>query len=229
MPCKYCEFTMHIRHIFCIYSWYIHSKYCLLPFHCSSQPQQWPHRVWQGLCLATPGNDARHQQGRYCGPDIWVACWAANPAVPLVHRHPCCADQWLNRERYTHSVCWQNGLTLSCIYGFFIYGRRWGVHCHYVSHDAVHNVLVSQGTTAGLRPCVPFQRHTGDSRWAGNRASATAESRWNCTWQVQGQGMFLMAYIMLILYICKTYTMYILCISKNFELNIYCICHVYVR
>jgi hypothetical protein len=39
-----------------------------------------------------------------------------------------------------------------------------GVHCHYVSHDTVRKLLVSQGTTAGLRPCVPFQRHTGDSR-----------------------------------------------------------------
>ncbi len=33
-----------------------------------------PHCVWQGICLATTGNDARHKQGCYCGPDIRVAC-----------------------------------------------------------------------------------------------------------------------------------------------------------
>ena len=148
----------------------------------SGQPQQRPHCVWQGICLATPGNDARRIQGSYRGPDIGVACRAANMALLLVHWHSCCADQWLDRERYLHSVCWQNGLTLSCIYGVFIYGRWWGVHSHNVSHDTVRKLLVSQGTTAGLRPCVPFQRHTGDSRWVGNWASATAESRWNCTW-----------------------------------------------
>ncbi len=137
----------------------------------------------------------------------------------IYHWHPCCADQWRDRERYPHSGCWQNGPTLSCIYGLFIYGRWWGVHCHYVSHDTVRKLLVSQGTTAGLRPCVPFQRHTGDSRWVGNWASAAAESRWNGTWQVQGQGTFLMAYIMFILDICMSYTVYIPCISKKYELH----------
>ncbi len=109
---------------------------------------------------------------------------------------------------------------MNSVYIIYTIHMWWGVPCHYVSHDAVRKLLVSQGTTAGLWPCVPFQRHTGDSRWVENRARATAESKWNGTWQVQGQGKFLMAYIMFILDICMTYTMYMLCISKNFKLDI---------
>ncbi len=89
-----------------------------------------------------------------------------------------------------------------------------------MSHNTVRKLLVSQGTMAWLWPCVPFQRHTGDSHWVGNRASTTAESRWNSTWQVQGQGKFMMSYIMYILDICIIYTLNILCISKNFALYI---------
>ena len=139
------------------------------------------------------------------------------PTIYLVgvpdDRHPCCADQWLDRQRYTHLVCWQNGLTLSCIYGLFIYGRWWGVHCHYVSHDAVRKLLVSQGSTAGYWPGVPFQRYTGDSLWVGNKASAAAQSRWNCTWKVQGPGKLMLSYkkyiLVYLLYIYHAYTMYI--------------------
>ncbi len=141
--------------------------------------------------------------------------WRAELRTRLYHS---CIDilvAQINDLTGKHSVCWQIGPTLSCMYGLFIYGRWWGVHCHYVSNDTVRKLLVSQGTTAGLWPCVPVQRHTGDSRWVGNRASATAESRWNGTWQVQGQGKFLMSYIKYILEICMTYTMNILCISKK--------------
>ena len=112
----------------------------------SGQPQQWPHSVGQGICMATPGDDACSIQSGYCVPDNRVACGAANPAVPLVHRHPCATDQWLDRQRYLHEICWQNGSTLSCFCGFFINGWGWGVHSNHVSHDPVHNLLVSQGS-----------------------------------------------------------------------------------
>ncbi len=88
----YHAYIVYLQCIYVIYFAHIHGIYiastCLLSVHCSGQPQQRRHRVWQGfkLCLATTGNDARHQQGGYCGQDIWVACWTANTAVPLVHR-----------------------------------------------------------------------------------------------------------------------------------------------
>jgi hypothetical protein len=70
-----------------------------------------------------------------------------------------------------------------------------------------------------------------DSRWVGNRASATAESRWNGTRQVQGQGTFLMANTMFIFHICMTYTMYILWIlnwiSTKFKCDLQWIYYVY--
>jgi hypothetical protein len=160
-----------LKHIHCIY--YLYKLYyivynCFNSILCSGQLQQPPHCVWQGICVATPGNDASLIQGCYCGPDNRVASRAVNTAVPFVHRHPCAAGQWLDQKRYTYSVHWQIGVTLSCFYWLFIDGRWWGVHCNHVSHDTVHNLLVSQGSTAGHWPGVPFQKHTGDSCWVGN-------------------------------------------------------------
>ncbi len=120
--------------------------------------------------------------------------------------------------RDVHWVCRQIGATLSCFYRLFIHGRWWGIHCNYVSHDTVRKLLVSQGS--GYRPDVPFQRHTGDSRWVWNTASAAAQSRWNGTWKMQGPGMLMLSYMMYILVICILYTMHIQCTSNIFEWHI---------
>ena len=72
----------------------------------SGQRQQRPHRVWQGICLATPGNDARRIQGSYRGPDIGVACRAANgDEVSTATMCPTtqCASCWCPREQLQDS------------------------------------------------------------------------------------------------------------------------------
>jgi hypothetical protein len=105
VSCVYNVYTVHINSIkivytidmYCIYSVYlVYSTYinciyieykCLYSALRSGQPQQRQHCVWQGICLATPGNDACHHdiKGCYCGPDNRVACRTANTAVLLVH------------------------------------------------------------------------------------------------------------------------------------------------
>ncbi len=93
----YLSYVLNLQSIYIVYITYINCIYiaykCLYSVLCSGQPQQRQHCVWQAICLATPGNDARHNQGCYCGPDNRVACRVANADVPLVHRHPCAADQ----------------------------------------------------------------------------------------------------------------------------------------
>jgi hypothetical protein len=75
----YCIYYVDVMNIKCIYYVYTMNINCILIFIlCSGQPQQRAHCVWQGICLETPGNDARHIQGCYCGPDNRVACRAAN-------------------------------------------------------------------------------------------------------------------------------------------------------
>jgi hypothetical protein len=150
--------VLYLQSMFLVYSTYINCIFieykCLYSVLCSGQPQQRPHCVWQGICFATPGNDARHIQGCYCGPHNRVA------------------------------------------------------------------------------------RHTGDSRWVGNRASAAAQSRWNGKWKVQGQGNLMLSYKKYILVKCIAYTMHIPCISNKFifyiqnilityTLHMLCISHVY--
>ena len=218
-------YTFNLCDIYMIYHWYIHCIWLLILLF-----SQWPAATTTALL------QGRHMLGDYwgwcppypCGPDNRVARGAANPAVPLVHRHPCAADQWLDRQRYLHPICWQNGSTLSCFCGFFINGRGWGVHSNHVSHDTVHNLLVSQGSTAGYWPGVWIQRHTGDSCWVGNRARAATQSRWDASWQVQGKGKFMLLYIWYILMICVVYTLYIPCISNVFILYMHCLYFVYV-
>jgi hypothetical protein len=83
-------YIVSITYINCIHIAYksLYSVLC----RASRQPgrqQQRLHCVWQGICLATPGNDASHIQGCYCGPDNRVACRAAYTGVSLLHRHPC--------------------------------------------------------------------------------------------------------------------------------------------
>ncbi len=239
MYCIYKVYLVYSTYINCIYIEY-KCLYCSLQWPAATTTAVSPHCVWQGICLATPGNDASHIQGCYCGPHNRVACRVANTAVPLVHRHPWGADQWLGRQRYTYSVHRQIGATLSCFYGLFIHGQRWAVHSNYVSHDTVRKLLVSQGSTAGYWPGIPFQRHTGDSRWVGNRASAATQSslRWNGTWKVQEQGKLMLSYNKYILVKCITLTMHIPCIwSKlklyvqkiliTYTLHMLCISHVY--
>ncbi len=217
---------MNINCIYYVYSMNINCIYIRCTFLssvlCSGQLQQQQHFVWQGICLATPGNDASSIQGCHCGPDNRVACRAANTAVPLVHWHPCEADQWLDRQRYTYSVRWQIGATLSGFYGLFIRRWRWGVHRNYVSHDAVHELLVSQGSTARHWPGVPIQRLPIDSRWVRNRARA-AQSRWDTSWKVQGTGK-LFLYVLVIYMI---YTLHIPGIWDEFKWYIQNICIVY--
>ena len=82
----YYVFSLHFNGIYNVYVMYLHRNstyyYSVVG---SGQPQQRSHRVWQGICLATPGNDARRIQGSYRGPHIRVACRAANTALLLVH------------------------------------------------------------------------------------------------------------------------------------------------
>ncbi len=87
------EFIKYVHGIYYIYQLYILAKKCFYSVLSSGQQQQQQHCIWQGICLATPGNDDCHIQGCYCGPDNRVACSTANTAVPLVHRHTCAAHQ----------------------------------------------------------------------------------------------------------------------------------------
>ncbi len=95
----YHSYVLNLQSIYIVYITYINCIYiaykCLYFVHCSGPvaSSNNDHTVWQGICLATPGNDACHTQGCYCGLDNRVTGRVANTAVLLVHRHPCAADQ----------------------------------------------------------------------------------------------------------------------------------------
>ncbi len=86
-----------------------------------------------------------------------------------------------------------------------------------VPRHSAHAAGVPGNNCMTLTMCSLTETHR---RFALSWKQSERNCWWNCTWQVQGQGKFLMSYIMYILDICIIYTWNILCISKNFALYI---------